>query len=126
MSQKLIVDTFKCIKYKFTFYKEFIEDFNKDSVKEYKLINEIDYLKELHKLYGDLPFLPTRMKIDKCEKLYVICMTRKQCNTHKHSEAGIESWTNTSESAQGNRVQSRSTAKAVHRYEHKTENKSQK
>ena len=39
-------------------------------------------------------------------------MTRKQCNTHKHSEAGIESWTNTSESAQGNRVQSRSKAEA--------------
>ena len=29
-------------------------------------------------------------------------MTRKQCNIHKSSEAGIESWTNTRKSTQGN------------------------
>ena len=32
--------------------------------------------KNLHDLHIDLPFLPERMKIDKCNKLVSICMIK--------------------------------------------------
>ena len=50
----------------------------------------------------------------------------KLCNIYKSSEAGIESWTNTIKTTQGNGIQSKSMAEAAHRYEHRTESKSQK
>ena len=30
---------------------------------------DVEYLRNLHKLHSDLPFLPERMKINKCTKL---------------------------------------------------------
>ena len=40
--------------------------------KGYALKVYLDYLKNLYDLHSDLPFLPERMKIIKCNKLVVI------------------------------------------------------
>ena len=42
---------------------------DRDSNKGYILEVDVKYPKNLHGLHSDLPFLPERMKIDKCNKL---------------------------------------------------------
>ena len=73
MSQKLPVNNFEWIKD--------TSQFNKDFVKKIwwrkwwrRFVFEVDvcYLKKLHELHSDLPFLPERMKIEKIEKLIAI------------------------------------------------------
>ena len=68
MSQKLPVDGFKWIeKYNLSkFDEKFIKDYFENSDKGYILEVDIEYPKNLHKLHRDLPFLPERMKINKC------------------------------------------------------------
>ena len=65
------------------------------------------------------------MKIDTCEKL-VCYLKEKLCSTHESSEVGIGLWANTRKSTQINQVQPGSLGEAIHIYEHRTENKSQK
>ena len=78
MSQKLPVSGFKWKKNMSKFTKEFIKNYDEDSYKGYIL--EVDvgygeaeckgrYPENLHDLHRDLPFLPERMKINKCTKL---------------------------------------------------------
>ena len=52
-----------------------------------KYILEVDaeYRKDLHKLHSDLPFLPERMKINKCDKL--TCTTHNKENHVVHIRA---------------------------------------
>ena len=38
---------------------------------------DIEYPKNLHDLHSDLPFLPERMKIDKCNKLVCNLYSKK-------------------------------------------------
>ena len=40
------------------------------------LEEDVEYPKNLHDLHSDLPFLPERLKIDKCKK-YAIYMIKK-------------------------------------------------
>ena len=47
----------------------FIKNYNKDSDKGYILEADVEYPKNLYDLHSDLPFLPERIKIDKCNKL---------------------------------------------------------
>ena len=65
MSQKLPVDGFKWKKKMFKFNEDFIKNYDKDSDKGYILEVDVEYPKNLHDLYSDLPFLPERMKINK-------------------------------------------------------------
>ena len=51
------------------FTEEFIKNYDENSDKGYILEADVKYSKNLHGLHEDLPFLPERMKIDKCEKL---------------------------------------------------------
>ena len=68
MSQKLPVSGFKWkIKSKFT--EKFIKNYDEASDKRYILKVDVEYPKELNDLHSDLPFLPERMKINKCTKL---------------------------------------------------------
>ena len=71
MSQKLPVDDFERIEEddlsKFT--KKFIKNFDEKSNKGCILEVDVEYPKNLHKLHSELPFLPERMKINKCSKL---------------------------------------------------------
>ena len=67
MSQPLPVDGFK-------FVKNLSNIDEEDSDKEYIVEVDVEYPKNFHDLHIELPFLPERMKIDKCSKLV--------CNLH--------------------------------------------
>ena len=49
--------------------EEFMKDYDEDSDKGYIIEVDVEYPKNLNYLHSDLPFLPERMKIDKCRKL---------------------------------------------------------
>ena len=69
MSQKLPIDSFKWVKDLSKFNESFIKNYDENSDKGYFLEVDVEYPKNLHKLHSDLPFLPERMKINKCSKL---------------------------------------------------------
>ena len=51
------------------FNEDFIKNYDEDSDKGYIFAVVVEYSKNLHDLHSDLPFLPERMKINKCNKL---------------------------------------------------------
>ena len=71
MSQKLPVDGFKWIEEDdiSKFDEKFMKNYDENSDIGYVLEIDVEYLKSLHKLHSDLPFLPERIKINKCTKL---------------------------------------------------------
>ena len=74
MSEKLPVNGFKWVNNEIK--EEFIKNYNENSDKGYILEVDIKYPRKLHDLHSDLPFLPKRMKIDKCKKL--VCNLRNK------------------------------------------------
>ena len=74
MSQKQPVNGFKQVKMSSKFDESFIKNYNENSNKRYFLEVDVGYLKNLFNLHSDLPFLPERNKIKKCNKLV--------CNVH--------------------------------------------
>ena len=83
MSQKLPVNNFKWVKDTSKINEEFIKNYNENSKKAYILEVDVKYPKNYNDLHSDLPFLPKRMKIDKCKNLFVICIIKKICRTYK-------------------------------------------
>ena len=69
MSQKLPINGFKWIKKVSKIDEDFIKNYDEDGNIGYFLYVNIEYPKELLDLHSDLPFLPARMKINKCSKL---------------------------------------------------------
>ena len=71
MSEKLPVDGFKWIEEDnlSKFNEKIIKDYDESSDKGYIFKVDVEYPKNLHKLHRYLPFLPKRMKINKCSKL---------------------------------------------------------
>ena len=49
--------------------EKFIKSYDENNDKGYILEVDVKYPKKLHDAHSDLPFLPKRMKIDKCKKL---------------------------------------------------------
>ena len=49
--------------------EDFIKNYDEDDDKGHILEVDIEYPKDLHNLHSDSPFLPERVKIDKCNKL---------------------------------------------------------
>ena len=74
------------------FNEDFIKNYDEESDEGYILEVDAEYPKNLHDLHSDLPFLPVRMKINKCIKLV--------CNLYdkKSFKTSIKSWTNIKES----------------------------
>ena len=68
MSKKLPVNGFKWTDNNII-NEEFIKNYNENDKKGYILEVDIKYLKTLHDLHSDFPFLPERMEINKCKKL---------------------------------------------------------
>ena len=74
MCKKLSVDNFKWVDDLSIFTEDFIKNYDEESDIGYLFVVDVEYPKNLHKLHSDLPFLPERMKINKCTKLV--------CNLH--------------------------------------------
>ena len=85
MSQKLPVNGFKWVNNGIN--EEFIKNYDENSDKGYILEVDTKYPRKLHDLHSNLPFLPKRMKIDKCKKL--VCNLRSTCKVIK---TGTKSW----------------------------------
>ena len=65
--------------------EEFIKNYNENDNKGYILEVDVKYLKRLHKLHSDLPFLPERMEINKCKKLVCNLSNKKKYVTYINS-----------------------------------------
>ena len=82
MSQKLPVNGFKWIGDISETNEEFIKNYDENSDKGYILGVDVKYPEKLHDLHSDLPFLPKRMKIDKCKKLVCNLCNKKKYVVH--------------------------------------------
>ena len=71
MLEKLPVSGFKWIEMNdlSTFNENFIKNCDKNNDIGYILEGDVEYPENIHKLHRNLPFLPKRMKINKCSKL---------------------------------------------------------
>ena len=69
MSQKFPLNNFEWIEDTSQFNEDFIKSYYEESDEGYFLEVDVQYLKILHELHNDLPFLPERMKIEQLEKL---------------------------------------------------------
>ena len=69
MSDSLPVDSFEWMEDLSKIDDDFINNYGEKSDKRYMLEVDVEYLKSLHNLLSDLPFLPERIKADKCKKL---------------------------------------------------------
>ena len=85
MSQKLPKNGFKWINDVTEIDEEFIKNCDEDSDKGYILEVDVKYPKKLHDLHSNLPFLPKRMKIDKCKKLVCNLRNKKKYVVHIRS-----------------------------------------
>ena len=83
MSQKLAVNGFKWVENLSQFKEEFIKNFGENSNKGYFLEVVVEYPKNLHNLHSDLPFLPGRKNIKKCNKLFCYFHDKKNYIVHK-------------------------------------------
>ena len=85
MSQKLPVNDFKWIEDTSKINEEFIKNYDENNDKSYILEVDVKYPKKLHDIHSDLPFLPKRMKIDKCKKLVCNLLNKKKYVLHIES-----------------------------------------
>ena len=65
--------------------EEFIKNYNETDNKGYIIGVDVRYPERLHELHSDLPFLPERMKIDKCNKLVCNLFNKKKYVIHINS-----------------------------------------
>ena len=82
MSQKLPVNNFKWVEDTSKMNEEFIKNYNENSNKGYILEVDVKYHKKLYDSHSDLPFLPRRMKYDKCKKLVCNLQNKKKYIVH--------------------------------------------
>ena len=65
--------------------EEFINNYNENDNKGYIFEVDVRYLKRLHDLHSDLPFLPEGMEINKCKKLICNLSNKKKYVIHVNS-----------------------------------------
>ena len=85
MSQKLPVNNFKWVEDTSKINEKFIKNYYENSKKGYIFEVDVNYPEELHDLHSDLPFLPKKIKIDKCEKLVCDLRNKKKYVVHLKS-----------------------------------------
>ena len=83
ISQKPLVGSFNWVKNVSKINKEFIKNYDNDGDIGFILKVDIEYPRELHDLHSELPFLPERMKINKCNKIVCTLYDTKICCPHK-------------------------------------------
>ena len=87
MSKKLPVNGFKWLdsdKINET-NEDFIKNYDENNDKGYILEVDVKYLKRLHELHSDLPFLSERMEVKKCKKLVCNLFNKKKYVAHINS-----------------------------------------
>ena len=99
MIQLLPVNGFDCVEDLSKIDEDFIKNYNEDNDKGYTLEVDVEYPENLHDLQSDLPLLPERMKIDKCNKLVCNLYDKKLCCSYKIIKTSIKSWANIKESS---------------------------
>ena len=67
------------------FNKDFIKNYDEDSDKGYIFEVDVGYPKNLHALHSDLPFLPERMKFNKCSRLVCNLFDKNNYSVHIRS-----------------------------------------
>ena len=82
MSKKLPADGFECVEDLSTIDQDFIKKIDEDSDAGYFIEGDAEYPKELHTRHSDLPFLPERMKVNKCKKLICSLYDKKNYVDH--------------------------------------------
>ena len=82
MSEKLPVDGFEWVEDLSIIDEDFIKNYDEDSKVGYFIKADIEYPKELHNKHSDLPFLPQRMKVNKCKKLVCNLYDKKDYVDH--------------------------------------------
>ena len=82
MYKKLPVGDFEWVDDLSIFTEDFIKNYDEESDIGYLFVVDVEYPKNLHKLHSDLPFLPKRMKINKCDKL--VCNVQDKENYPVH------------------------------------------
>ena len=78
MSQKLPVNGFEWVEELSEFKEDFIKNYDEDSNKGFFLEVDVQYPKKIHNLHSDLPFLPEKLKIKKCNKLVCNVQDKKK------------------------------------------------
>ena len=79
MSQKLPIDGFEWVEEDdiSRFNESFIKNYDENSDQGYILEVDVEYPKSLHKQHSELPLLPERIKINKCNKLVCTVKDKK-------------------------------------------------
>ena len=88
MSKPLPVNGFDWMEDLSKIDEDFIKNYDEDNDKGYILEVDVEYPKNLHDLpdlHSDLPFLPEKMKIDKCNKLVCNLYDKKHYIVHIRS-----------------------------------------
>ena len=85
MLEPLTVDGFKWMKDLSKINEDFIKNYNQNNDKGYALEADVEYHKNLHDFHSDLPFVPERMKTDKCNKLVCNLYDKKSYVVHIRS-----------------------------------------
>ena len=83
MSKKLPVNGYKWIETAgLVINEDFIRNYDENNDKGYIFEVDVKYLKRLHELHSDLPFLPERMEKNKCKKLVCNLYNKKKYVAH--------------------------------------------
>ena len=82
ISQKLLANGFEWVEKLSKFDERFIKNYDEYSYKGYFLEVDVEYPKNLFSLHSDLPFLPERKKIGKCNKLVCDFYDKKNFVVH--------------------------------------------
>ena len=118
MSRTLPVRNFKWINNDdiSKFDEKFISNYDENSDIGYVFEVDVEYPINIRMLHSDLPFLPERMKINKCTKLVCTIYNKENyvVHTHKCFKAGTKSWIKINKGIYNSSVRSRRLAKTTY------------